>query len=106
MLHPQELTQVANSLRGLPILGCASGSPAARAGLRYGDIVLAVDGSPTPSWTAFFEVSARAQAERALQLRVFRPGRELAMTLELARAARSPRAVLETPLRAADVELT
>lgn len=93
MQHPHELTLVANSLSGLPILGCSSGSPAALAGLRYGDIVLSVDGAPTPSWMAFF---AAAQAE-SLCLRVFRYGRELQLTLSLAANARTPRAVLGSP---------
>jgi S1-C subfamily serine protease len=101
MQHPHELTQVANSLSGLPILGCSSGSPAASAGLRYGDIVLSVDGAPTPSWSAFFEASAsaRAHAECSLRLRVFRHGRELDLMLSLSQQARSPRAVLEAPPR-------
>lgn len=94
MQHPHDLTQVANTLSGLPILGCSSGSPAARAGLRYGDIVLSVDGAPTPSWTAFFEATAGSDA---LCLRVFRHGRELELTLRLAANARSPRAVLDAP---------
>ena len=94
MQHPHELTQVANSLSGLPILGCSTGSPAARAGLRYGDIVLAVDGAPTPSWSAFFEASARAET---LSLRVFRYGRQLELTLSLSRNARTPRSLLDSP---------
>lgn len=95
MQHPEALTLIANSLNGLPILGCASGSPAAHAGLRYGDIVLAVDGTPTPSWADFFEASARASGE--LRLRVFRQGRELALRLQLAPDARTPRALLDAP---------
>jgi S1-C subfamily serine protease len=98
MQHPEQLTQVAISLSGLPILGCASGSPAARAGLRYGDIVLSLNGAPTPSWTAFFEASARADGP--LRLSVFRHGRELELTLALARDARSPRALLDAPQQA------
>jgi S1-C subfamily serine protease len=106
MQLPLALTQVANSLHGLPILGCSSGSPAARAGLRYGDIVLSVAGQPTPSWTAFFEASAR-QLGRPLPLRVFRNGGEIELALELPGSASSPRAVLDAPVRyAATVELS
>lgn len=97
MQHPEQLTQVANSLSGLPILGCASGSPAARAGLRYGDIVLSLNGAATPSWAAFFEASAAA--EGPLSVRVFRQGRELELQLLLERGAQSPRAVLDAPSR-------
>jgi S1-C subfamily serine protease len=104
MQHPEQLTQVAISLGGLPILGCASGSPAARAGLRYGDIVLALNGAPTPSWTTFFDASARADGQ--LRLRVFRHGRELELSLFLSRDARSPRALLDAPPRATALELT
>lgn len=104
MQLPEELTRVATSLSGLPILGCASGSPAARAGLRYGDIVLSLNGTPTPSWTAFFDASGRANG--LLRLRVNRHGRELELVLTLAREARSPRAVLDAPARATRIELT
>jgi predicted metalloprotease with PDZ domain len=96
MQHPEALTLVANSLNGLPILGCAIGSPAARAGLQYGDIVLALNGTPTPSWAAFFEA---AHAQRALHLRVFRQGRELELQLQLDTSPRTPRAVLDAPYR-------
>ena len=104
MQHPEQLTQVAISLSGLPILGCASGSPAARAGLRYGDIVLSLNGVPTPSWSAFFDASGRADGQ--LCLRVFRHGRELELSLTLARDARSPRALLDAPQQATALELT
>lgn len=96
MQHPEALTQIANSLNGLPILGYASGSPAARAGLHYGDIVLALNGAPTPSWAAFFEA---ARGQRGLHLRVFRQGRELELQLELESTAHTPRAVLDAPYR-------
>jgi S1-C subfamily serine protease len=98
MQHPAALTQLATSLGGLPILGCLPGSPAARAGLRYGDIVLEVDGAPTASWSAFLKASAqRDRADRKLRLCVLRHGLKLDLLLELAREASSPRAVLETP---------
>ena len=98
MQHPAELTQLASSLGGLPILGCLPGSPAARAGIYYGDIVLSLDGRPTPSWSAFLQASAqRDRADQALRLRIFRSGRELELVLSLSPNASSPRAVLEGP---------
>jgi S1-C subfamily serine protease len=94
-MHPEALTQLANTLQGLPILGCSGGSPAARAGLCYGDIVLSVDGTPTPSWTAFLAATSASP----LRLRVFRRGREVELTLLLDGNACTPRAVLEGPRR-------
>ena len=103
MQRPEQLTQIAISLGGLPILGCSHDSPAARGGLRYGDIVLTVNGSRTQSWAAFLEASART-AERPLRLQVLRQGQELQLSLSLPRAARTPRAVLEAVRPARDLE--
>jgi S1-C subfamily serine protease len=104
MQTPAELTDLANALNGLPILGCASGSPAARAGLCYGDIVLSVDGQPTPSWSAFLQASSARRPWVAL--RVFRQGRELQLMLTLGGAVATPRAVLEGPAYALRADLS
>lgn len=93
MLTPAALTRLANALGGLPILGCDDGSPAARAGARYGDIVLSVDGVPTASWADFFQ--ARKQGSGLLALRVLRQGRQLELALALPAATRTPREVLD-----------
>jgi regulator of sigma E protease len=49
-------------------------SPAAVAGLRYGDRITAIDGQPVRSWTDLQE-SIRAHAGEPLQLQVLRDGR-------------------------------
>jgi len=103
MLSPTQLTHLADSLGGLPILGCSYGSPAARAGLRYGDIVLSLEDMPTPSWAAFLDfAAARARGGGRVRMRVFRRGAtlELEMSLPLSRAVCSPRAVLDAPAQA------
>jgi S1-C subfamily serine protease len=95
MQHPSALTELANTLGGLPILGCSKDSPAGRAGLCYGDIVLSLDGAPTPTWAAFFQISTSAERTAPLRVRMFRHGRQLELALSLPRTARCPRAVLD-----------
>ena len=98
MLTPAELARLATALGGLPILGCLAGSPAEDAGMRYGDILLSLDGMPTSSWDEF--LVARNQAGSRIVVRVFRQGQELDMSLELRASKKTPAQVLEE-LRAA-----
>jgi|SRR3954463_13592857 S1-C subfamily serine protease len=93
MVDPSELCRIATTLGGLPISGCVEGSPAERAGLRYGDIVLAINGIPTASWNDFFQ--ARRGSSGQLTVRVFRQGAEFEATMDLPAQSRSPREVLE-----------
>ena len=79
MLSSEQLTRLATALGGLPVLGCRPGSPAARAGVRYGDVLLAVNGTPTPDWQTYIE--ARAQRDKAMQIAIFRGGEELVIEL-------------------------
>lgn len=102
MQTPAELTRLADFLNGLPIMGCSGGSPAARAGLRYGDIVLSIEGTPTPSWEAFFQ--AGAARGRPVSLSVFRQGRQLELRLEL-RGRPTPRALLEADARRSSLDV-
>lgn len=81
MLSPEHLTRLAGALGGLPVLGCRPDSPAARVGIRYGDILLAVNGVPTPSWSAYLE--ARALRAGAMVVEIFRGGAELSFELPL-----------------------
>jgi len=92
MQSPAELTSLATTLGGLPVLGCLAGSPAEEAGMRYGDILLALDGMPTSSWAEF--VRARCRAGSRIQVRVFRQGRELDMWISLKSESESPEDVL------------
>lgn len=93
MLSPTELARLATALGGLPILGCLAGSPAEGAGIRYGDILLAVDGIPTTSWDDF--LNARARCQRSFVARVFREGVEFDVPLTLRPSAAKPLEVLE-----------
>jgi S1-C subfamily serine protease len=97
MFSPADLSRLATALGGLPISGCAPGSPAALAGVCYGDIVLSVNGMPTASWSDFFQ--ARRRSAGPLRVRVFRRGLELEASMTLPLRAQSPRAVLDEHVR-------
>ena len=71
------MTNVAAMARiygGMPYLGSLPGSPAERAGLRWGDIVVAVNGLPTPDGDAFVE--ARQTRDGGASVRFVRDGVE------------------------------
>lgn len=82
----KDLCALASALGGLPVLGCQPDSPADRAGVVYGDILLSVNGRPTPDWMAFVE--ARALDARAMDIEVFRDGRQLRFVVPLEPAVR------------------
>ena len=79
MKSPKELSTLANLLGGVPILGVLPGSPAARAGLQYGDIVLRVNGIQTETFVEFLR--AHEGGQRSLELDVFRNGTNLTLSL-------------------------
>jgi len=76
-----ELSRLAQALGGLPILGCLQSSPAAEAGVRYGDILLSIDGIPTPTWETFLAV--RGRCATSFTARIFRDGVELDIEIRL-----------------------
>jgi S1-C subfamily serine protease len=93
MVSLSDLSRLATVLGGVPIPGCGEGSPAQRAGLRYGDVLLSIDGLPTASWADIFQ--ARQRRTGQLTARVFRQGAEFDVPLDLPSRSRCPRDVLE-----------
>ena len=95
MLKWEDVTRLATRLNGIPVLGCRRGSPAERAGVRYGDVLMAVNGVRTPDWGAYIEAKARNRGQMRVEL--FRAGETL--TLEFALPAQGeaidPGALLE-----------
>jgi S1-C subfamily serine protease len=81
MLTWDELTRLATLLHGIPVLGCRPGSPAARAGVKYGDILTMVNDVPTPDWTAYVEARARDRGQMRIEL--FRAGETLVIECAL-----------------------
>ena len=87
-----DLARLAAALGGLPILGCLEGSPAAEAGVRYGDILLAIDGTPTGTWDDFLQ--ARNRCVDGFVARIFRDGVEHDLHVELRPSTRTPMEIL------------
>src|SRR5438876_1301040 len=56
-------------------------SVAYRAGLREGDRVIALNGTPVRSWDEIFALNSRVAHTRPVQLEIRRPGREWALPL-------------------------
>lgn len=74
MIPKTSLFALAKALEGIPVLGSLSGTPAARAGIRYGDILLSVNGMRTRTVNDYIE--AKALREDGMEITVFRTGTE------------------------------
>jgi S1-C subfamily serine protease len=70
---------------GVLVASLADSGPAAAAGLRPGDLILAIDGEPTPSVDAVHRLLGRESIGRTLTLRVLREGAVLDMQATVAR---------------------
>src|SRR5216683_3343130 len=73
---------------GVYIQSVVEGTPAARAGLRYGDRIVEVDGKDAREWSSE-EVSKNVRGERGkeVQLKVERAGKEVAANFKIVRDA-------------------
>jgi predicted metalloprotease with PDZ domain len=74
MIARQSLFALAKALEGIPVLGSLSGTPAARAGIRYGDVLISVNGMRTR--TVLEYVEAKALRTDGMDVVVFRSGTE------------------------------
>jgi len=81
MLKWEEVQRIAVRLNGIPVLGCRPGSPAARAGIQYGDVLLTVNNMATPDWAAY--IDARKLSRELMRVELFRAGEHLIFELEL-----------------------
>jgi len=69
---PKRLQDAARLLGGVPIWGVLPGSAAERAGMRYGDIVVRVNGRETPNFMSFLR--AQQAPSTCLRFEVMRAG--------------------------------
>ncbi len=70
---------MAETLEGIPVWGCLPGSLAKEAGIRYGDIVLSVNGMPTANIDQYMD--ARRLRSDAASVVLFRDGQKLSIEL-------------------------
>jgi S1-C subfamily serine protease len=74
MMRTPDAVKIASIYGGLAFLSCVPGSPAERAGMKPGDVVVSVNGVPTPDMDAF--VAARARRQDGAIVRFLRDGME------------------------------
>jgi len=79
MIPKQSLFELAKALEGLPVIGAVSGSPAARAGVRYGDVLISVNGRRTRNFHDYIE--AKDLKSGRMEIVLFRVGEEHAIEL-------------------------
>ena len=80
MISQKAIFELAAALGGIPVLGTLAGSPAAQAGIRYGDVVLAVNNRRTRTMLDYLE--AKALRADGMEVVVFRAGAERIERLE------------------------
>jgi predicted metalloprotease with PDZ domain len=88
MIAKASLFALAKVLEGMPILGTLSGTPAARAGIRYGDILLSVNGRRTRTVLDYIE--AKELRADGMDVVIFRTGTERVEHLTYDRSAEAP----------------
>lgn len=81
MIRRQQLEALAEAVQGIPVLGCLPGSTASEAGVRYGDIVLEVNGLRTINIDDYLQ--GRKLRSDGMDLRLFRDGREFSLFVAL-----------------------
>jgi C-terminal processing protease CtpA/Prc len=90
----EDIYEIARAFNGIPVLSCTPGSPAHVAGIRYGDVLLRVNGKETRTLDAYAD--ARTTAPSKMPVTILRDGVELELVMELQEAdIPNPGAVLE-----------
>lgn len=92
MISRKQLSEIANAVEGVPIFGCLPQSTAHEAGVRYGDIVLSVNGRRTRGLDEY--LAARSLRSDGIELRVLRAGEELTLFVEFRANAEEDRETL------------
>lgn len=101
----QRAFQLENGQSGVLVTGVNQGSPAAKAGLRTGDLILSVDGKPTPEVAQLRSRIAFAPIDRDIKLDLIRNGTLKSLAIRVEQAAdRLTSATLHPQLEGAEFE--
>jgi len=93
MVTPQLRTDLALAVdHGAWIEEVMPDSPAARAGLRHGDVILSIDGVPVDEEHPFLNVLMQRRIGQVVELRVNRVGEEMTFTVTLEQAPKPKQA--------------
>lgn len=103
MFSRGNLEKVAEVLQGLPVLGCLREGTAAEAGVRFGDILITVNGVPTPTVGDF--VRARALRADGYQIELFRDGETVHLYVPFRKAMHPMEMLLELSAAGSDDRL-
>ncbi len=80
LIDQKKLHEMAKILGGLPVLMVFPNSPAKEQGISYGDIILSVNGHPTPNYEEY--AVARKLRQDGMSCVVFRAGHELSFDMQ------------------------
>lgn len=80
MMSSKAVFALAQALEGVPLLGVLEGSPAARAGARYGDVLLSVNGVRTRTIVDYLE--AKNLRTDGMEIVVFRGDAEVHLAFQ------------------------
>lgn len=81
-----------SSVRGVGISRVTEGSPAEKAGLKKGDVILQFDGEPVTSSRKLFRLIGEAAPEQSVRLTIFRNGSEQQVNVTLGQREDASRA--------------
>jgi hypothetical protein len=91
MITQHGLIALARALEGMPVLGCVEGEQAAAAGIRYGDVLLYVNGRRTRTLADYIE--AKQLRRDSMNVVLFRDGREQFIELSFAKRGAPHKAI-------------
>ena len=75
-----QIERLAQVLGGIPVWAVAPGSSARNAGVLFGDIILSVNGVPTPTFQDFLRAGRKHLQH--LEFKVFRSGKVIVLTYD------------------------